>query len=61
MWVWLRMLRNVPTGISDFLGTMAVSTPSPERRNELDMTAFLAGFDKSGASRRRVISRKGSA
>ena len=32
---WLRMLRNVPTEISDFLGTMAVSTHSRERRTNL--------------------------
>ncbi len=40
------MLRNVPTGISCFLGTMAVSMASPERR-KFDVAALLAGFNET--------------
>src|SRR5664280_117624 len=59
MWAWLRMLCNVPTGISDFLGTMAVSTNSPERRTNLTWLPFWLVSTKPAASRRRLTSRKG--
>src|ERR1017187_10890612 len=46
MWAWLRILRNVPTGISRFWGTMAVSTTSPARRTNLTWLPFC--FDEAG-------------
>src|ERR1039457_4515882 len=58
MWAWLRMLCSVPTGISDFLGTMAVSTTSPERRTNLTWLPFWLVSTKPAASRRRLTSRK---
>src|ERR1035437_788968 len=59
MWAWLRMLCRVPTGISGFLGTMAVSTTSPERRTNLTWLPFWLVSTKPAASRRRLTSRKG--
>jgi len=59
MWAWLRMLRNVPTGTSCFLGTMAVSTTWPERRTNLTWLPFWLASTKPAASSRRLISRKG--
>ena len=53
------MLRNVPTGISCFLGTMAVSMASPERRTNLTWLPFWLASTKPTASRGRLISRKG--
>jgi hypothetical protein len=41
MRAWLRMLRKVPTGISDFFGTIAVST------DESHVAPFLADFDEA--------------
>jgi len=41
------MLREVPTGISDFQGTIAVSTISPFLCNELYVAVLTAGFDKA--------------
>src|ERR1035441_3204409 len=58
MWAWLRMLCSVPTGISDFLGTMAVSTTSPERRTNLTWLPFWLVSTKPTPSRRRLTSRK---
>src|SRR5450432_210719 len=59
MWAWLRMLRSVPTGISDFVGTMAVSITSPERRTNLTWLPFWLPSTNPAASRRRLTSRKG--
>jgi hypothetical protein len=59
MWAWLRILRNVPTAISDLLGTIAVSTPSAERRTNLTWLPFWLASTNPAASRRRLISRKG--
>src|ERR1035441_1317706 len=47
MWAWLRMLCSVPTGISDFLGTMAGVDHLTGAPHELDMATLLAGFDKT--------------
>ena len=58
MWAWLRMLRNVPTGISCFLGTMAVSTIPPERRTNLTWLPFWVVSTKAADSSRRLTSRK---
>jgi len=59
MCAWLRMLRRVPTGTSCFLGTIAVSTMSPERRTNLTWLPFCPASANPAASRRRLISRKG--
>jgi len=59
MWAWLKMLRKVPTGISGFLGTMAVSTTFPERRTNLTWLPFWLASTKPAASSRRLISRQG--
>ena len=59
MWAWLRMLRRVPTATSDFLGTIAVSTTSPERRTNLTWLPFWLASTKPAASRRRLTSRNG--
>src|SRR2546429_6656350 len=53
------MLRRVPTGTSDFFGTIAVSTVSLERRTNLTWLPFWPASTKPTASRRRLISRKG--
>ena len=53
------MLRNVPTGISCFRGTMAVSTVAPERRTNLTWLPFWVVSTKPADSSRRLTSRKG--
>src|ERR1035441_5883917 len=58
MWAWLRILRNVPTGTSGFLGTMAVSTTFPASRTNLTWLPFWLVSTKPPASSRRLISRK---
>ena len=54
------MLRKVPTGISLFLGTMAVSTVWPSRRTNLTWLPLWLASTNPAASSRRLISRKGS-
>src|SRR3990172_2407219 len=58
MWAWLRMLRRVPTGISGFLGTTAVSTVSSSLRMNLTWLPFWLASRNPAASRRRLTSRK---
>ena len=53
------MLRSVPTGISDFLGTTAVSTISSERLTNLTWLPFWIASTKPADSRRRLTTRKG--
>jgi len=53
------MLRKVPTGISCFRGTMAVSTIPPERRTNLTWLPFWVVSTKPADSSRRLTSRKG--
>ena len=52
------MLRSVPTGISCFRGTMAVSTIAPERRTNLTWLPFWVVSTKPADSSRRLTSRK---
>jgi hypothetical protein len=59
MWAWLRMLRRVPTGISCFFGTMAVSTTSPIFRTNLTWLPFWLASAKPAASSLHFTSRKG--
>jgi hypothetical protein len=59
MWAWLKMLLRVPTGISCFLGTMAVSTAFSERRTNLTWLPFWVVSTNPAASSRRLTSRKG--
>ena len=54
------MLRKVPTGISLFRGTMAVSTLWPRRRTNLTWLPLWLASTNPAASSRRLISRKGS-
>ena len=52
------MLRIVPTGISGFFGTMAVSTTPPAWRTNLTWLPFWLVSTKPAASSRRLISRE---
>src|SRR5215475_6424791 len=54
------MLRRVPTGTSDFLGTIVVSTISPSRRANLTWLPRCPISTNPASSRRRLISRNGS-
>src|SRR5271170_7612331 len=54
------MLRRVPTGISDFLGTIAVSVWSPMTRANLTWLPRWLTSTNPAASSRRLTSRKGS-
>lgn len=54
------MLLRVPTGISDFFGTIAVSTDCPERRTNFIWLPFWLVSTKPADSSRRLTSRKGS-
>src|ERR1035437_303151 len=53
------MLRSVPTGTSDFFGTMTVSTVSSDRRTNLTWLPFWLASTNPAASSRRLTSRKG--
>src|SRR5438445_5598013 len=53
------MLRRVPTGISLFFGTIAVSTVSSSLRTNLTWLPFWLASTKPAASSRRLTSRKG--
>ena len=55
------MLRRVPTGISCFFGTMAVSTATSERRTNLTWLPFWVVSTNPTDSRRRLTSRNGNA
>ncbi len=60
MCAWRRMLRGVPTAISDLCGKMAVSTISPVRRTNFTwLPRWLASLNPA-ASSRRLTSRNGS-
>lgn len=54
IWAWLSMLRSVPTGISLFLGTIAVSTVAPDCVSELDVAALLADLGEAGRLQPRL-------
>jgi hypothetical protein len=59
MWAWLKMLLRVPTGISCFLGTIAVSTAVSERRTNLTWLPFWEVSTNPAVSSRRLTSRNG--
>jgi len=52
------MLRSVPIGISDFLGTITVSTTSPSLRTNFTWLPFCVDSMKPTDSSRRFTSRK---